>query len=374
MTNIKQSAEGKYLAQSATGDATINFYNTPSLAPGTAPSIPTIFVGRDKDMQALRQRLADNKQTQPTLLTAVRGWPGIGKTSLAAAMAHDPELKGQFPDGVLWAALGQSPDPAAPLGQWLTALGDNPQQYQRPEERRNRVAALLRERQMLLIIDDVWQAADAQALLVGGRKCRTLLTTREPEVARALGLPDEAIYRLLELAEADAIELIRQLAPQAVAQEPQGVQRLVQELEGLPLALKVAGGLLATEAAMGWGVSNLLAELAEGTRLLQEKAPADRADLAQQTTPTIAALFEQSTNRLSDETWERFCLLGVFAPKPATFDVSAITVAWDVTDPRPTLRELVNRGLLEPADGGRFQLHALLVVHAKSMWEEYSHE
>jgi len=32
---------------------------------------------------------------------------------------------------------------------------------------------------------------------------------------------------------------------------------------------------------------------------------------------------------------------------------------------------LVNRGLLEPADGGRFQLHALLVVHAKSMWEAH---
>jgi len=342
-------------------------YPTAALIPGTAPSVPSLFVGRDNDMAELRQRLGGQAET--TLLTAVRGWPGIGKTSLAAAMAHDGELQKRFPDGVLWAALGTSPNVFAELGQWLTVLGDDPLQYMRPEERRNRLAALLRQRKMLLIVDDVWRAADAQPLLVGGKNCRTLITTREPEVARELGLPEQAIYRLLVLSEEHSIEIIRQLAPQAVAQDFAGVQRLVQELEGLPLALKVAGGLLAAEAAMGWGVSDLLAELAEGTSLLKEQAPADRMDLSNQTTPTIAALFKQSTDRLDQTTWERFALLGVFAPKPATFNTPVIAVAWNISDPKPTIRELCNRGLLEPSDGGRFQMHALLTVHAKSMWE-----
>ncbi len=52
---------------------------------------------------------------------------------------------------------------------------------------------------MLLIIDDVWNAADAQPFLVGGRGCRTLMTTREPDVAQQIGLPEQAIYRLLVL-------------------------------------------------------------------------------------------------------------------------------------------------------------------------------
>jgi hypothetical protein len=30
---------------------------------------------------------------------------------------------------------------------------------------------------------------------------------------------------------------------------------------------------------------------------------------------------------------------------------------------------LVNRGLLEPLGGGRFQLHALLVLHARALLE-----
>jgi hypothetical protein len=34
------------------------------------------------------------------------------------------------------------------------------------------------------------------------------------------------------------------------------------------------------------------------------------------------------------------------------------------------VRVLVNRGLLEPVSGGRFQLHALLALHARSLLEE----
>jgi hypothetical protein len=39
---------------------------------------------------------------------------------------------------------------------------------------------------------------------------------------------------------------------------------------------------------------------------------------------------------------------------------------WEVDDPKPIARELRNRGLLEPV-GERFQMHALLVLHAKTL-------
>jgi len=367
-TNISNSIVNIVQEQGTVHQAVSNKASAPFL--GLLPAPPNLFIGRDNDMAALRQRLFGEPST--TLITSVRGWPGIGKTTLAAAMAHDAEVKKAFPDGVLWTALGMSPNPLAGLGQWLFAFGDDPQHYQRIEDRHDRLAGLLRDRRMLLIIDDVWQAADAQPFLVGGRSCRTLLTTREPDVARKLGLPDQAVYRLLVLSEEDSIELIRQLSPDSVMQDQQGVRRLVQELEGLPLALQIAGRLLAAEAAMGWGVSDLLDELAEGTRLLQEAAPADRTDLSSQTTPTVAVLLRKSTDRLDVLTRKQFAFLGVFAPKPATFDLFAIAAAWGVDDPRPTIRELERRGLLEPykEDGEvRFQMHALLTVHAKSMCE-----
>lgn len=335
---------------------------------GNVPPPPNLLIGRKKQLKELRHRLTSPAEI--TLLTAVRGWPGVGKTTLAAALAHDPELQKAFPDGVLWTALGPEPDLLFGLGEWLIILGEDPRQHTSIESRQNRLVAILSQKQMLLFIDDVWDAMHAQPFLVGGSKCRTLITTRQPEVARNMAIPEKAIYLLPILSEKESLNLLRRLARKAVAQDPEGTKQLVRELEGLPLALQVAGRLLAAEAAMDWGIGDLLAELAEGKRILQEKAPVDRSDVAKQSTPTVAVLLKQSTDRLDEVTRERFALLGIFVSKPATFDAPAVSAAWDVEDPKPTLRILVDRGLLEPAGGGRFQMHTLLTAHAQSMLEE----
>jgi hypothetical protein len=71
---------------------------------------------------------------------------------------------------------------------------------------------------------------------------------------------------------------------------------------------------------------------------------------------------------LDPETCERFAMLGAFAPKPATFDATAMKFVWDVADPMPTVRQLIDRGLLEPiVSQGRFQMHAVLVKHAQAL-------
>ena len=117
---------------------------------------------------------------------------------------------------------------------------------------------------------------------------------------------------------------------------------------------------------MGWGINELLKELREGERLLQEKAPANYVSLAHQTKPTAAVLLQKNTDRLDEITRDRFALLGTFVEKPATFDENAIAVVWNTNTPRPTLRMLVNSGLLEPV-AGRFQMHSLLAAHARSL-------
>jgi len=110
----------------------------------------------------------------------------------------------------------------------------------------------------------------------------------------------------------------------------------------------------------------LLARLRGGAGVIEAKAPTDRADIENQTIPTVAALLKQSTDLLPNQTRECFAFLGAFAPKPATFDLEAMAAVWQVEDPKPILRELAARGLVEPA-GGRFQMHALLVAHARSL-------
>jgi predicted ATPase len=39
------------------------------------------------------------------VISAVQGLGGIGKTTLVADLARDPEVQRRYPDGVLWATL-----------------------------------------------------------------------------------------------------------------------------------------------------------------------------------------------------------------------------------------------------------------------------
>ncbi len=102
--------------------------------------------------------------------------------------------------------------------------------------------------------------------------------------------------------------------------------------------------------------------------MLAATAPADRVDLINETTPTIAALLHKSLERLDETTRDCYAYLGVFAPKPATFDWEAMKFVWQVENPKPTIKTLVDRGLLEfVPELGRYQMHALLVMLAKSL-------
>jgi transcriptional regulator with XRE-family HTH domain len=343
----------------------------PQLGPGMAPPVPSLIIGRDEDIRILKQNLKTTGQAESTIqiLTAIKGWPGVGKTTIASALAYDPDILTSFPDGVLWVSLGQEPNLLSEMATWGRALGTEELLHaQTVKEAQAQLAALLRNKKMLLIIDDVWQPEHAVPFKVGGRRCATLITTRRDSVATTLAPTAAYIYRLKVLKDKDALLLLEQLAPGVVAKFPDECLVLVQELEGLPLALQVAGRLLHTETNCGFGVIELIEELRDGAKLLKAQAPADRADLVNETTPTVAALLHKSLDRLDQATRDCYAYLGVFAPKPATFDLAAMKFVWQVEDPKPIVRTLVDRGLLEfVPEIERYQMHALLVMLAKSL-------
>ena len=229
----------------------------------------------------------------------------------------------------------------------------------------------LQNKRMLLIIDDVWQSVDAIPFKhIAGPLCSVILTTRFGEVARDLARTPDDIYRLGVLSPNGATELLQRLAPTVSRDFADDVRLLVADIEYLPLAIRVAGRLLEAEADLGGNVGLLMKELRESHRLLEELAPDDRFDAGTGTTPTINLLLSRSTDRLDDVTRNRFAMLGAFAPKPATFDHRAIQFVWEIEDPMPVVRRLVDHGLLEPLPGeGRFQMHALLVMHARRLLE-----
>ncbi len=338
------------------------------------PCVPPLFLGRDEDIRALKARLGiggvSRSAAAVQVLTAMRGWPGVGKTSTAIWITHEPDIRAAFPDGVLWASLGESPNLISEIAAWGRHLGsDAPLRAATLSEATAALQLLLRDRCVLLIVDDVWAPEHAlpfrQAAPPGSA---LLITTRQPSVAEHLVARPQEVYNLPVLDEGSALEILRQLAPEVVAANPGECAELVRSLEYLPLALHVAGRLLAVEYRKGWGVVELLHELRAGARrILDAPAPLDRVDTKALTIPTVTLLLQRSTDRLDPLTRERFAYLGPFAPKPATLDLEAMQEVWRVADARPTVRELVDRGLLEPVGDRRFQMHALLVSHAISL-------
>jgi transcriptional regulator with XRE-family HTH domain len=324
-----------------------------------------ISIVLNKPLEELTARSGQAVAVQTLIL--MRGLPGVGKTTITAAIAHDGEIRRGFPDGVLWTALGQSPNTLSELAAWGRSLGiiDVDQETDK-KYARARLAALLSDKRMLLIIDDAWRTEDALAMMVGGPQCSILVTTRITEVADALAPAEEDIYVLKVLSDEESVELLERLASKVVSQHRKESLELVQALERLPLALQVAGRLLREVARNDWGVRELLKELSDTTRLLREKAP---GDMASETTPTVRALFKKSTDVLGEEARKCFAYLAPYAPKPATFDIKAMTASWKkiAVEPAQMAQLLTARGLLEPIGGGRFWMHAMLVAHARSL-------
>ncbi len=335
-----------------------------------APAPPGIFVGRSSDLDRLKERLGlgSDKERRPEVqvLTAVRGWPGVGKTSLAAVLAHDPDVASRY-EGVLWAELGPKPDllqTMAGWGQWLR--DEDLHQAGTEKEWRRALQTYLGEHRMVLVLDDVWDVADAAPILmVRGSDCPVVIATREAGVTDSLAIGPESVHVLDVLDEGAALDLLRKLAPSVVEQHPQDCLRLVNELGRLPLALIVAGCRLNAENSLGLGVKDLLQELKTGVAILRSQAPPDRIDLETRILPTVEVLFQRSTDRLNPETRERFRDLGGF--EESTFGLDLLRLVWRVKDPLPTVRKLRERGLLEPAGEGCFKVHSLLLRHASTM-------
>jgi hypothetical protein len=160
-------------------------------------------------------------------LFALRGIPGVGKTALAIAVAHDPQVGGAFIGGVLWAGLGPDPDVMTLLANWGDALGIPGEQLANaatPQALAQIVHLAIGLRRMLLVVDDAWSVEAALTFRLGGPNSVHLLTTRIPEVATRFAA---RAVEVKELGRDAGSQLLTELAPEAAAAHPDGVRDLV---------------------------------------------------------------------------------------------------------------------------------------------------
>jgi hypothetical protein len=83
-------------------------------------------VPRPEFTEELKKRLLSNNQSAPGVLvmSPILGLGGIGKATLAAALAYDRDIQSHFKDGIFWVSLGNQPELFSRLHEWIQALGD----------------------------------------------------------------------------------------------------------------------------------------------------------------------------------------------------------------------------------------------------------
>ncbi|MER5643423.1 helix-turn-helix domain-containing protein [Streptosporangium sp. NPDC002524] len=284
----------------------------------------------------------------------ITGSAGLGKTTLAVRTAH--ALRPDFPGGVFFLDLfGMSARPLAvgeALGTLLRALGVADQQI--PGDVAGRASlyrSLLRERRVLIVLDNAASEEQVRPLLPGGGAGRALVTSRRLlaglEGVRRLGLGPLPLLEATEL-------LGGILKDRGAPDEGPALGQLARLCGGLPLALRIAGNRLVSRPS--WNAADLAARLANEERRLEQLSAGDLK---------IAGAFGLSYEQLAASTRRLFRRLALVPGR--SFDAALAAVAggtsiegaWDALD------DLVDLGLLQDSAAGRYRFHDLVRLFAR---------
>jgi predicted ATPase len=292
------------------GNAPLVSYPASEEATNRLPLLPIRIIGREQTMMKLL-----DLGRQHRLLTIV-GTGGIGKTTIAIAVAH--RLATEYDDGPVFVDLSSLVDPAMVPAVLAATLGI-------PVASTDPIPSLcsyLIGKRALIVIDNCEHVVDAasrliERLLQTAPQISIIATSREP-----LCLPGEKVHRLMPLglpSEGSSItdaELLGYPATQLFVERAIAssdgfafkdtdmpfVVEICRKVDGLPLAIE-----LAAAAVEMFGIRDLAERLDNRFALLTR---GHRTAIARQR--TLRAVFDWSYDLLSEKEQTVFRRLSIF--------------------------------------------------------------
>ncbi len=326
-----------------------------------APSLPAHFQPRGALLDRMRARLLSDARL------ATVGLGGSGKTTLAQALAADPDVIARYPDGVLWIRLGQKPNIVAQLQSVLRVLNRRIDGANDEAALRGELDAALSGRSYLIVLDDLWDTA-VGSIFTPPEGCGLVITCRQPRIAKSL---DAAIVEVRGLLREEALGLIERIAGPIVDQDRASAEGLVARVGGLALAVRLGASLVANGRSFDRLIKDLDTEETLLSALDIDQGDANSPDDERRRDKSIEACLALSVDALGPELRASFFRIAVL-PRNVEIDpeLGAVIFAMeDVSAARERLFELSTRGLVTlsgPAYVVTFRIHDLVMDYART--------
>lgn len=328
---------------------------------GTLEKRPQKFVNRCDELGQLDALLDRVERGEGPLVAVLGGLPGAGKSSVSQYWAS--LVRERFTDGDLVADFskrryGAAVDVSGFLGDFIRQLGP-PGAIVPPTiaERAERFRAMTFDRKLLVILDDVSEAAEVSQLRPTGKESLVLATSYQKmeelhyegaELISVDPLPGDRAKKML-------IELAGRHGP-AFEEHPKETEKLIRFCGGLPLPLCVCASrfLLANGTLT---VPSMVAQVADEQQRLGYLSGKGEYD--------GAAVFGFAYAELPPGQQLTYRRIGLHPGRDLAPVHAALLTGLSVGDAKAHLAALVDTHLLEPMEDGRYRFHDLVRLHAR---------